>query len=170
MRLDKISAGRIYVDTNVLYMYLRTDPEHLDTVKSFFRQVIAGELDAFVGVPVLDELYYRLLLARIRDTTEGNPLDALRNDAVSAIEAHSYYIETAIRKLTAFPHLGIVGLESGDADKMLENIRAYSLLPRDALHITVVQRLGLRMVASDDRDFDRVEGIERHWVYYTPVK
>ena len=90
MRLDEVSTGQIYVDTNVLYMYLRTDPDHLGTVKAFFRRVIDGKLDAFVSVPALDELYYRLLLARIRDTTEGNPLDVLRNDVVSAI--HQYIV------------------------------------------------------------------------------
>lgn len=170
MRLDEVSTGPIYVDTNVLYMYLRADPDYLVTVKAFFRRVIDGKLDAFVSVPVLDELYYRLLLARIRDTAEGNPLDLLRNDVVSATEAHSYAIETAMRKLVTLPHLRVVGLEPRDADRMLENIRMCSLLPRDALHVAVVQRLGLRSIASDDRDFDRVEGMDRHWIFNTPVK
>lgn len=26
MKLDELTAGRVYVDTNVLYMYLRADP------------------------------------------------------------------------------------------------------------------------------------------------
>jgi predicted nucleic acid-binding protein len=52
---------------------------------------------------------------------------------------------------------------------MLENIQTFSLLPRDALHVAIVQRLGLNGIASDDIDFDRVKGVERHWAINPPV-
>ncbi len=52
---------------------------------------------------------------------------------------------------------------------MLDNIRTFWLLPRDALHVAIIQRLGLTAIASDDVDFDRVEGIERHWVINPPA-
>lgn len=164
MRLDEVSTGSIYVDTNVLYMYLRADPSHLETIKAFFTQVVDGRLDVFVSVVALDELYYRLLLGRIKDTASGNPLDVLRDDLAGAIDQHGNLISTAIRKLVSIPHFNLVGIEAEDSEKMLENIQAYSLLPRDALHLAIIQRLGIRMIASDDRDFDRVESINRHWV------
>ena len=61
-------------------------------------------IEAFIGIPVFDELYYRLLLARIKDVTGRNPLEALREDAAGMVAAHSKEIETAIRKLLALPH------------------------------------------------------------------
>ncbi len=169
MKLDEVSGGPIYVDTNVLYMYLRSDPSHLPTIKAFLERVIRGEIVAFVGIPALDELFYRLLLARIKDTTGRNPLDALREDPTGVIAAHSYEIETAMRELMRLPHLDPVGVETTDFDKMLDNIRAFALLPRDALHVAIIQRLGLTAIASDDTDFDRVEGLERHWIINPPV-
>lgn len=170
MKLDEVSTGSIYVDTNVLYMYLRADPDHLGTIKAFLKQVVEGQIEVFVGVPVLDELYYRLLLARIRDTINGNPLDVLRSDVPGAIEKHGTLVDTAMRKLVALPNITVVGVETRDFERMLENISAFSLLPRDALHIAVVQRLGLQMIATDDRDFDRVEEISRHWIVNPPIK
>jgi len=118
---------------------------------------------------MLDELFYRLLLARIKETTDRNPIDVLRESQAEAIAAHSNVIDASLRKLVLLPHINLVGAETTDFDRMLENIRTFSLLPRDALHIAIVQRLGIGGIASDDIDFDRVKGIERHWVINPPT-
>ncbi len=68
MKLDDVSRGSVYVDTNILYMYLRVDPAHLSAIKVFLSRIVRGEIEAFVSIPVLDELFYRLLLS----TGKGN--------------------------------------------------------------------------------------------------
>jgi predicted nucleic acid-binding protein len=168
MKLDRVSGGSVYVDTNVLYMYLRSDPSHLDTIKLFLRRAVRGELRAFVGIPVLDELFYRLLLARVKDATGQNPLNVLRKDVVGAVSTCGDAIEMAIRSLMALPYLELVGVEIADFDRMLSNISTFSLLPRDALHLAIIQRLGLGAIASDNTDFDRVTWLERHWIINPP--
>ena len=168
MKLDDVSLGSVYVDTNILYMYLRVDPTHLSAIKVFLSRIVRGEIEAFVSIPVMDELFYRLLLARIKETTGRNPIEVLRENQAKAIAAHSDMIEGSLRKLTLLPHINLVGVETTDFNRMLENIKTFSLLPRDALHVAIVQRLGLNGIASDDIDFDRVKGIERHWVINPP--
>ena len=84
MKLDELADGSLYVDTNVLYMYLRADPVHLQTLTTFFSRVVRGAIEAFIGIPVLDELFYRLLLARVRDATGRHPLEVLRADLAGA--------------------------------------------------------------------------------------
>ncbi len=63
MKLAEVSQGVVYVDTNVLYMYLRADPLHLAAIELFLKRVVRGEIAAYVSLFVVDELYYRLLLA-----------------------------------------------------------------------------------------------------------
>ena len=46
-----------------------------------------------------------------------------------------------------------------DVLSMAANIEAYGLLPRDAIHVAVAQRLGIEAIVSDDDAFDRVPGI-----------
>jgi predicted nucleic acid-binding protein len=75
----------------------------------------------------------------------------------------------SLGKLTMLPHINLVGVDAADFNRMLENIQTFSLLPRDALHVAIVQRLGLSSIASDDTDFDRVRGVERHWVINPPT-
>ncbi len=168
MRLVEVHTGSVYLDTNVLYMYLRSDPVHLPEIRVFLTRIIRGEIEAFVGLPVLDELYYRLLLGRIKETTTQNPLVFLRKNLVEAIAAHCTPIESALSKLMELPHMNLIGAEGADFERMLNNIRKFSLLPRDAVHLSIMQRLGLNAVASDDRDFDRIDTIERHWIVQPP--
>ncbi len=63
-------------------MYLRADPVHLPVIRTFLERTIRGDLEVYAGIPVLDELFYRLLLAKIRDTAGAgkNPINVLRND------------------------------------------------------------------------------------------
>lgn len=168
MKLDEVARGHVYVDTNVLYMYLRADPVHLSTIERFLQRVVRGDIAAYVSLLTLDELYYRLLLALVKEHTGRNPLDVLRDDLPGMVARYSDSVSTALRKLVGLPHFTLVGVETGDFEKMLENIAQFSLLPRDALHVTVLQRLGMTAIASDDTDFDRVIGIERHWIVNPP--
>lgn len=168
MKLDEVASGHVYVDTNVLYMYLRADPAHLPTIERFLQRVVRGDIAAYISLLTLDELYYRLLLALIKEHTGRSPLDVLRDDLPGTVARYSNGITGALRKLMGLPHFTLVGMEAGDFERMLENIARFALLPRDALHITILQRLGITVIASDDADFDRVAGIERLWVVNSP--
>ena len=108
-------------------------------------------------------------MARVKEATDRNPLDVLREKQAESVDAYSDVIVGLLRKLTMLPHMNLAGVDVSDFSRMLENIQAFSLLPRDALHVAIVQRLGLNGIASDDTDFDRVKGIERHWAINTPT-
>lgn len=168
MKLDEVSSGGLYVDTNVWYMYLRADATTRPILTTFLGRVVRGLCDAFVSIPVLDELFYRLLLACVQDATGRHPLEELRADRTGAIRNHGPAIDTALRQLVLLPHVHLVGIETADFSGMLENIKTYALLPRDALHVALMQRLNLTAVASDDTDFDRVSTLTRHWVINAP--
>ena len=128
-----------------------------------------GEIVAYVSLLVVDELYYRLLLALVKEDTGRNPLDVLRKDLPGTIVKYGREITIALRKLMALPNIILVGVEPSDFEAMLENITRFALLPRDAVHVTLMQRLGISAIASDDADFDRVVGMERHWIINVPV-
>lgn len=168
MRLDEFAAGDIYCDVNVFYMFLRRDPTHHETVRGFFARMSRGEVRGFATPLTMDELFYRLLLARIRDVYDQNPLDVLRDDLPAALGTCADEIRHALTRLAAFPNLQLVGVERNDSSRMLDNVVDHALLPRDALHLAVMQRLGLTQLATDERDFDRVGWLQRHWIFNEP--
>ena len=49
-----------------------------------------------------------------------------------------------------------------DVTAMRREMGATGLLPRDALHVAVMRRLGLAAIASDDEGFDRCAGLTRY--------
>jgi len=169
MRLDEIARGKVYVDVNVFYMYLRPDPAYLPIIRGFLGRIVQGDIEAYTSILTMDELFYRLLLARIKDVYQRDPLQVLREDASGAIAGCGSEIGVALRRLVRLPHLHLAAVTEDDFPQMLGNITAFGLLPRDALHIAVMQRLGLNEIATDDADFDRVHWLQRHWVFNAPV-
>jgi predicted nucleic acid-binding protein len=168
MKLDQVVSGRVYVDVNIFYMYVRPDPEHLSSLRAFWDRVVRGDVKAFTSVLTMDELFYRLLLARIKDTHKLNPLDVLRDRGQDAVRSCGPEIATALRKLIQLPNLALTTVNEDDMLGMLEITGDVGVLPRDALHLAVMRRLGLSEVATDDTDFDQVPWLRRHWVFNKP--
>ncbi len=52
--------------------------------------------------------------------------------------------------------------------KLDELIGGSIYVDTNVLYMAIIQRLGLTTIASDDTDFDRIEGLERHWVINPP--
>ncbi len=150
-------------------MYLRADPLHLASIEHFLTRIVRGELTAYVSLLVVDELFYRLLLALIKEHTGRNPLNVLREDLPGAISVYGPPITQAVHNLLTLPHFILVGTDPSDFTTMLNNITQFGLLPRDALHVTLMQRLQITQIASDDADFDRVARLERYWIVNPPI-
>ena len=95
--------------------------------------------------------------------------DLLCENSAELIATHGHTIELAIRRLIDLPQIELVGVDITDFDRMFNNISTFRLLPRDALHLAILQRLGLKAIASDDLDFDPVGGLERYWIINPPA-
>ncbi|MBM2810350.1 MAG: PINc protein [Chloroflexi bacterium] len=53
----------------------------------------------------------------------------------------------------------IAPVTGDDISAMTRAMGAYGMLPRDAIHLAVAQRLGITAIVSDDDVFDRVPGL-----------
>lgn len=49
---------------------------------------------------------------------------------------------------------------AADIQQMRQAMLASGILPRDAIHLAVMKRLGLTAIASDDEGFDNYPGID----------
>jgi predicted nucleic acid-binding protein len=74
--LSAFTGSTLYLDTMIFYVFLR-DPE--PAVRNLFTRIADGRLQACTSVLTFDELTYKMLLALIRDTYGGSPLEHLRD-------------------------------------------------------------------------------------------
>ncbi|MBS7637311.1 type II toxin-antitoxin system VapC family toxin [Candidatus Bathyarchaeota archaeon] len=61
------------------------------------------------------------------------------------------------RAILGVKGLDIVSVDFGDVWKMTENMERFGLKPRDAIHLAVMQRLGERIIVSENGHFDTAE-------------
>lgn len=155
--ISKFNGTVLYVDTMIFHIFLR-DSE--STAKPLLRRVQEGEIQAFTSVLTFDELAFRMLLALIRDTYSGSPLDRLRNDEVKMIAEFYPQLAPKIERLRQFPNLNLVDVTTGDLAAMTQNMLRYHLRPRDALHLAAMQKVHCFNLFSEDSDFARVANIQ----------
>ncbi len=159
--VHELTEGNVYLDTMILYSNLRMTNSD---VASLFQRIEDGLLQAFTASLTFDELAYRLLLGLIRDKYGKSPLDRLRQAQNMMIDEFYPLIEPQLVALQHFPHFTIVPVTTVDLAAMHQNVRQFHLLPRDALHLSVMQRVSCNHLISEDRDFDEVDGIRRFTV------
>lgn len=157
--LAEFRGTTLYLDTMIPYALLRKiEP----AAAELFERIKAGELYAYTSVLTFDELTYRLLLALVRKRYGGAPLSHLRDRKAEMIGEFYPQLAPALARLRAFPNLTLVDVTVADLMRMSDNISAYHLLPRDALHLSAMQACGCFDLVSHDADFDRVPTVRRY--------
>jgi len=103
-----------------------------------------------------------MLLALIRDTYGGSPLEHLRDREPELIAEFYPALAPVLSHLRAFPNLSLVDVTSSDLVAMDEAMHLYHVRPRDALHMAAMQKCGCYDLVSHDADFDRVLVVRRY--------
>jgi predicted nucleic acid-binding protein len=128
----------IFVDSNVPMYLVGADHPHKTEAELLLRRAVAEEERLLTDAEVLQEILHRYAAIRRRDAIQP-AFDALLGlvDEVVAIEA----------------------ADAGEAkDRLLADPR---LSARDALHLAVMRRRGVRRILTFDADFDRYPEVVR---------
>lgn len=157
--LSNFRGDSVYLDTMIFYTVLRASNK---SAHLLLKQVEAGIYQAYTMALTFDELAYRMLLALIRDKYGKSPQDHLRQNQAGVITEFYPQIERLLHQLLLLPNLTVINVTSADLGAMHRNCLVYHLLPRDALHLAAMQKVGCTNIVSLDSDFDQVLGIQRY--------
>lgn len=129
---------RVFVDANIPMYVAGRDHEYKEPSTRFMRAVARRRVDAVSDVEILQEILYRY--RAVRRTSIGFAVF----DTVIATIPHIYPIllvdlRTSRAILAEYP-----GVE-----------------PRDAIHVAVMRRTGVRAIVSYDEHFDGIPGVDR---------
>lgn len=151
------SGSKIFVDTNILTYHLLKDPIYGAICKQFIERVENGDIAGFVSPVVISETTYNFIKAYIVRKYGVKP-----GDVVSVLKAKPEIIrEVDTDKISElfeiFTMLSISDLEVAETYRAIKN---YNLLPNDAFHVAVMKKHGISNIATNDRDFERIDWIE----------
>jgi predicted nucleic acid-binding protein len=121
-----------YVDVNVFVYWLGDDPAFGDDATVILERIEKGERAA---------------------TSSLTPW--LTHIALVSGAARNYSEEKLLEKFRELPFLRIEPLTFGDYGSAVGAMRRYRLDLEDSLHFTVAERLGIREIYTNDRDFER---------------
>lgn len=133
---------KVFIDANLL-VYLNTVTELASRVmyEDFYLRLLT-RYKAYTDVLVLDELIY------VSHRRYGVPYDVTLE-----------FVESIVR-----PYVAMLPIGEEEFDQAVRVIREYGLKPSDAIHVGVMRANGIELVASEDRDFERVGGLKRVWM------
>jgi uncharacterized protein len=129
-----------YVDSNVfLYPTLYTEKEpKVKMAKEILLSIERGELRAFTSTLTWDEVVWIVRKAMGKD------------EAISQGQ-----------KLLGFINLEFICADENILSQAQALMTKYNLSPRDSIHVASALDRKLKIIISDDEDFDRVKEIKR---------
>ncbi len=159
---DFDSDEEIYIDANIFIYTMLKNPKYFASCKSFLERVERGEVNAIVSPLVLDEVCFKIIIetlkskydiqsgAEIIERIKKNP--KLLNEVKSELMTFLFVIEN-------YKGLKVISAQSATGIKMIENIVNRKLLPRDALHLAIMNFYDVKHIATADSDFESVKEI-----------
>jgi hypothetical protein len=129
---------RVFIDSNVPMYVAGRDHPLREPARRFLEQVQRGDIEGCTSTEVLQEILYRYVGLRRRDL---------------AVEVYDLFVRLCAAVLP-------VGLADTDrARDILRQVAGASV--RDAIHAAVMLNEGTTRIATFDKGFDSIPGIER---------
>ncbi|MET1159639.1 MAG: type II toxin-antitoxin system VapC family toxin [Thermoprotei archaeon] len=134
---------KIFIDTPLLiYLNTMADSSHRIVYENFYIEILT-RYKPFTDVLVLDELLY------ISKKKYNIPYDV-------TIE----FIESNV-----LPYVSVLSLGENEYNQAVNILKKYQLKPSDAIHVGAMLANDISLIASEDREYDKIEGIKRTWIY-----
>ena len=160
MTFSEIASGaRLYIDANIFVYHFTYESDECVTLLD---RCDRREVNGYTGIHVLLEVAHRIMTIEAVDkglVTPGNVPRKLRRrpELVSQLQDHS----AAIRYILEM-NIEIMQIDA----RILEasaNLRARTgFLVNDSVSLAMMERQNIRVISTNDRDFQRVNWLEVH--------
>jgi predicted nucleic acid-binding protein len=157
--LDEIETGTtIFIDANIFLYEILDHWKYAEPCNSFLEHINMGKYHAVMSVLVCNEVFHRVMIAEVVERYEIEP-----KSAVNYLKKNWEIVKElnkaggAILNINAIENLEIVEMDRKLFGIALEYSKKYGLLSNDAVHLATMKRYGITNIATNDRDFERVE-------------
>jgi len=133
---------KIFIDASLL-IYLNTLTDSRDRIlyENFYIEILT-KYKPYTDVLVLDELIY------ISKKKYGIP----------------YKISVEFIQSNILPYTSILSLSEDEYNYAAKILMEYGIKPSDALHLGAMINNGITLIASEDKEYDKIPTIKRLWI------
>lgn len=156
----------VFIDANI-FLHHAFGTNAVST--GFLKKVETEQRKAYTSALVLEEVAFKLVMQSASNFVEKINLDKLksllgdkknRKKVLDPVEKYMGYIDI-LRDMG----LRVIDLTGKDITLSVEKAKAHGLITADAAHLAVMERKGIKHIASSDGDFGAVE----HITLWSPV-
>jgi len=154
---DLPSETEIYVDANIFLYSAFKHPTFGDNCREFLIKMDEGGITGCASDFVLNEVFHKLMIAEVvkkfKKTTKEVVTYIKRNSEVIS------NLEIIWREMDIIESSNVIILEDRSSlfPDFVEISRMYNLMATDAMHVSVMKKHGITNIATNDRDFERIE-------------
>lgn len=150
------SNQEVYLDANFLIAYLLKNHDDSSGSVALLAALLVSKNKVRITALSLDETFNSLVREK------NNQMQAAGTPASSTRLPHAAFytdLKSAITTLLALPDLELIQYQNDikkGAEKAVDNIKNYKMKPRDAFHLSYMQDRGIKYIATNDKDFDKI--------------
>lgn len=118
-----------------------------------------GETLSCVSTLALDEAVFALIQLKVAEDYPERGFWDVYHENPQVIQPYLGELRALVDRLSIDPRIQVVGTAPESMSVALDYMGSYSLLPRDALHLTTMAHYGVDNIVTTDDDFLPVEGL-----------
>lgn len=154
---DMERNSAVFIDTNIFLYSISSHPVYGDPCKEFLKRVERNELNGKTSVIVLNELLHKLVLGEVSKKSKitlSQTFDYIKKkpDVLSTLEAYDL-----VDKIEKIQNLAVLEVAPAIFTSAREYMKKFKLMSNDALHATTMKFYGIKNIATNDADFERVD-------------
>jgi predicted nucleic acid-binding protein len=119
----------------------------------------AGDTLSYISTLALDEMVFTLIRLKVVEDHPGRGFWEVYREEHRVIQPYLGELRVLVDRLSIDPRIRLVGTEREDVSAAMEYMDRYACLPRDAMHLAVMTRLGIDSMVTTDDGFLPVDGL-----------
>jgi predicted nucleic acid-binding protein len=152
----------VFLDANTLVYHFTSEPTYGTACTELIKRIEQERLRGFISTHVLADVAHRLMTLEAIKTFGWSP-------ARIAVQLRRHHQE--IPKLGVYReavarvpllHVQVLPVDRASVEAATGLSQTHELLTGDALIVAIMRQHGIAAIASNDSDFDRVEGLTRY--------
>lgn len=164
MKLSEFNSvsEKIYIDANIFLYVMLNHPSYLQPCKNFLLKIEKGQLNAVISPLVIDEVTFKIIVEKLKEVlsidSNAKILQMLKKDS-RLLNLAKPELMTFLFILKGYKGLKLISAISTTGLKIFHHILKDNLLPRDAAHLAILNHYGIKHIATNDSDFERIASL-----------